>query len=112
MPSSHYVIGPAGCDSSPTLLPGPFFSLLVKGPELGAQPSVYLAVAEELEGVTGRYYDVLMEKEPAQQALDPHASQRLWEASSRLVGLEAELGRTIPGLVPGPTTPLSGVMVD
>lgn len=97
------MIGPAECDSSPTLLPGPFFSMLVKGPELGAQPSVYLAVAEELEGVTGRYYDVLMEKEPAPQALDPDASRRLWEASSRLLGLEAE---------PGQTAPLSGVVVD
>lgn len=69
---------------------GPFFSLLVKSPELGAQPSVYLAVAEEMEGVTGRYYDVLIEKEPAPQALDEEAARRLWEVSSRLVGLEEE----------------------
>ncbi|XP_056153766.1 retinol dehydrogenase 13-like isoform X2 [Lampris incognitus] len=68
----------------------PFFSLLVKGPELGAQPSVYLAVAEELEGTTGRYYDVMTEKEPAPQALDEEANQRLWEASARLVGLQEE----------------------
>ncbi len=69
---------------------GPFFSLLVKSPELGAQPSVYLAVSEETEGVTGRYYDVMTEKEPAPQALDDEAARRLWEVSSRLVGLEEE----------------------
>lgn len=69
---------------------GPLFSLLVKSPELGAQPSVYLAVSEELEGATGRYYDVMEEKEPAPQALDEEASRRLWEVSSRLVGLEGE----------------------
>ncbi|XP_026034577.1 retinol dehydrogenase 13 [Astatotilapia calliptera] len=68
----------------------PFFSLLVKSPEHGAQPSVYLAVSEELEGVTGRYYDVMTEKEPAPQALDDEAACRLWEVSSRLVGLEHE----------------------
>ncbi|XP_057682008.1 retinol dehydrogenase 13-like [Corythoichthys intestinalis] len=68
----------------------PFFSLLVKNPELGAQPSIYLAVAEELEGVTGRYYDVLTEKEPAPQAMDEEAAGRLWEMSSRLVGLKED----------------------
>uniref|UniRef100_A0A8D3E1I8 Retinol dehydrogenase 13 n=1 Tax=Scophthalmus maximus TaxID=52904 RepID=A0A8D3E1I8_SCOMX len=58
--------------------------------ELGAQPSVYLAVSEELEGVTGCYYDVMTEKEPAPQALDEEVARKLWEASSRLVGLEEE----------------------
>uniref|UniRef100_A0A8C5EFJ9 Retinol dehydrogenase 13-like n=1 Tax=Gouania willdenowi TaxID=441366 RepID=A0A8C5EFJ9_GOUWI len=62
----------------------PFFSLLVKSPELGAQPSVYLAVSEEMEGVSGRCYDVMTQKEP----LDEEAAQRLWEVSSRLVGLK------------------------
>lgn len=64
--------------------------MLVKSPEHGAQPSVYLAVSEELERVTGRYYDVMTEKEPAPQALDNEAACRLWEVSSRLVGLEHE----------------------
>ncbi|KAG7227760.1 hypothetical protein INR49_013554, partial [Caranx melampygus] len=68
----------------------PFFSLLVKNPELGAQPSVYLAVSEDLEGVTGRYYDVMTEKEPAPQALDEEVACKLWEVSSKLVGLEAQ----------------------
>ncbi|XP_051274390.1 retinol dehydrogenase 13-like [Dicentrarchus labrax] len=68
----------------------PFFSMLVKSPELGAQPSVYLAVSKEMEGVTGMYYDVMTEKEPAPQALDEEAARRLWEVSSRLVGLEEE----------------------
>lgn len=69
---------------------GPFFSLLVKTPELGAQPIVYLAVSEKMEEVTGQYYDVMNEKEPAPQALDEEAARRLWEVSSRLVGLEEE----------------------
>ncbi|XP_061612017.1 retinol dehydrogenase 13-like isoform X1 [Phyllopteryx taeniolatus] len=76
-----------------TTVLSPFFSLLVKNPELGAQPSIYLAVAEELDGVTGRYYDVLTEKEPAPQAMDEEAARRLWEISSRLVGLEEDKGQ-------------------
>ncbi|XP_077594503.1 retinol dehydrogenase 13-like isoform X1 [Stigmatopora nigra] len=74
----------------------PFFSLLVKSPKLGAQPSVYLAVAEELEGVTGRYYDVMVEKEPAPRALDEEAAAKLWEVSSRLVGLKEEEEQALP----------------
>ncbi|XP_028989939.1 retinol dehydrogenase 13-like [Betta splendens] len=68
----------------------PVFSILVKNPELGAQPVVYLAVSEDMEGVTGQYYDVMTEKEPAPQALDEEAARRLWEVSSQLVGLEEE----------------------
>uniref|UniRef100_A0A3B1J3P4 Retinol dehydrogenase 13 n=1 Tax=Astyanax mexicanus TaxID=7994 RepID=A0A3B1J3P4_ASTMX len=66
----------------------PFFYLLIKSAELGAQPSVYLTVAEELEGVTGCYYDVMTEKEPAPQALDQEVSVRLWDISASMVGLE------------------------
>lgn len=62
----------------------------MKSPELGAQPSVYLAVAEEMEGVTGRYYDAMTEQEPAPLALDDETARRLWEVSSRLVGLQQQ----------------------
>ncbi|XP_059504385.1 retinol dehydrogenase 13-like isoform X5 [Stegostoma tigrinum] len=60
-------------------LHGPIFWLLVKSPRLGAQPSIYLAVAEELEGVSGKYFDVNKEKDPAPQALDDETARRLWE---------------------------------
>lgn len=64
------------------------FYLLIKSPELGAQPSVYLAVAEELASVSGRYYDIMKEKEPAPQALDQDVALKLWDISTSLVGLE------------------------
>ncbi|XP_072907627.1 retinol dehydrogenase 13-like isoform X2 [Hemitrygon akajei] len=67
---------------------GPLFSLLVKSPKLGAQPSVYLSVAEELEGISGKYFDVMKQKDPSPQALDAETARRLWETSARLVGLE------------------------
>lgn len=60
----------------------------MKNPELGAQPTIYLAVSEEMEGVTGQYYDVMTEKEPAPQALDEDVARRLWEVSCKLVGVE------------------------
>ncbi|XP_037133806.1 retinol dehydrogenase 13-like isoform X2 [Syngnathus acus] len=77
-----------------TTVLSPLFSMLVKNPELGAQPSVFLAVADELEGATGRYYDVLTEKEPAPQAMDEEAARKLWEISSRLVGLKEDDGQS------------------
>lgn len=67
---------------------GPIFWLLVKSPQLAAQPSTYLAVAEELEGVSGKYFDGLKEKAPAPEAEDEEVAQRLWAESARLVGLE------------------------
>ncbi|XP_012677185.2 retinol dehydrogenase 13 [Clupea harengus] len=67
----------------------PFFYLFVKSPTLGAQSSVYLAVAKELEGTSGRYYDAMTEKDPAPHALDENTSERLWDASIALLGLNS-----------------------
>ncbi|KAL4612854.1 retinol dehydrogenase 13 [Arapaima gigas] len=92
---------------SSTIL-GPLFYLLVKTPKQGAQPSVYLAVAKELEGVTGLYFDVFKEKEPAPQALDDKVAQTLWEASAKLVGLEQE-GMVLPTK---PTTEPAGTLSE
>ncbi|XP_072360370.1 retinol dehydrogenase 13-like isoform X2 [Scyliorhinus torazame] len=71
-------------------LDGPFFLFLVKSPHLGAQPSIYLAVAEELEGISGKYFDVNKQKDPAPQALDDETARRLWEISAKLVGLKSD----------------------
>ncbi|XP_047568112.1 retinol dehydrogenase 13 isoform X1 [Lutra lutra] len=76
---------------------GPVFWLLVKSPELAAQPSTYLAVAEELEGVSGKYFDGLKEKAPAPEAEDEETAQRLWAESARLVGLEVPRASSVRG---------------
>ncbi|XP_038607598.1 retinol dehydrogenase 13 isoform X1 [Tachyglossus aculeatus] len=76
---------------------GPLFWLLVKSPRLAAQPSVYLAVAEELEGVSGKYFDSMREKEPAPQAQDEEVAKRLWVTSAQLVGLEETPSRSRGG---------------
>nr|XP_044990442.1 retinol dehydrogenase 13 isoform X2 [Jaculus jaculus] len=66
---------------------GPFFWLLFKSPELAAQTSTYLAVAKELEEVSGKYFDGLREKAPAPEAEDEEVARRLWTESAHLVGL-------------------------
>lgn len=76
---------------------GPIFWLLVKSPQLAAQPSTYLAVAEELESVSGKYFDGFREKAPAPEAEDEEVAQRLWAESARLVGLELSSGASERG---------------
>ncbi|XP_038937443.1 retinol dehydrogenase 13 isoform X1 [Rattus norvegicus] len=71
---------------------GPFFWLLFKSPQLAAQPSTYLAVAEELESVSGKYFDGLREKAPSPEAEDEEVARRLWTESAHLVGLDMAHG--------------------
>ncbi|KAK7802076.1 hypothetical protein U0070_023975 [Myodes glareolus] len=71
---------------------GPFFWLLFKSPQLAAQPSTYLAVAEELESVSGKYFDGLREKAPSPEAEDEEVARRLWAESANLVGLDTAHG--------------------
>jgi NAD(P)-dependent dehydrogenase (short-subunit alcohol dehydrogenase family) len=55
-------------------------------PEAGAQPVVRLAVDPELEGVNGRYFDILEAVDLADNAKDPGLAERTWEVSAELTG--------------------------
>ncbi|MBT3070546.1 SDR family oxidoreductase [Rhodomicrobium sp. Az07] len=58
---------------------------LVLTPEQGAENSLYVATAQEIEGKTGLYF---VKERPARSnpiVEDRHASQRLWTESERLV---------------------------
>jgi NAD(P)-dependent dehydrogenase (short-subunit alcohol dehydrogenase family) len=73
-------------------------NLPIKTTEQGAATSVLLAVAPELEGVGGRYYEDCHEAEVIERregyaaagvapyALDPANADRLWEVSLRMLG--------------------------
>jgi NAD(P)-dependent dehydrogenase (short-subunit alcohol dehydrogenase family) len=54
--------------------------------EEGVDATVRLAIAPELEGVTGRFYDRQREARSDDQAYDPQARLRLWELSRELTG--------------------------
>lgn len=58
-----------------------------KTPEQGAQTSIYCAVAEELEGVSGKYFSDCKESSLSAAAMDAAAAKKLWEKSAELVGL-------------------------
>ncbi|KAG8583667.1 hypothetical protein GDO81_008497 [Engystomops pustulosus] len=69
----------------------PIFWFVIKSAKQAAQSSVFLAVDEDLQGTSGKYFNALKEKEPAKQALDEVSAQKLWEASARLVHLDEAL---------------------
>ena len=54
--------------------------------EAGIEATVRLAIAPELEGVSGRFFDRQSEAAADAQAYDPEARRRLWELSAALTG--------------------------
>jgi len=56
-------------------------------PESGADAEVFLALSPQLEGITGKYFDVKREARAHEQAYDANARKKLWELSIQLTGL-------------------------
>jgi NAD(P)-dependent dehydrogenase (short-subunit alcohol dehydrogenase family) len=54
--------------------------------EEGTKAVVRLAVSQEVEGVTGRYFDEMREGRANRQAYDPQARGKLWALSEELCG--------------------------
>lgn len=59
-----------------------------KSAEMGAQTTIYCAVSEEMEGVSGKYLADCAVKEPCKGAKDDDAAKKLWDLSVRLVKLD------------------------
>jgi NAD(P)-dependent dehydrogenase (short-subunit alcohol dehydrogenase family) len=59
-----------------------------KSPERGAATSVFLATSPAPEGVSGEYYVNGEIKNPSAHARDDSAAVRLWDVSSKLVGVQ------------------------
>ena len=69
----------------------PLIWLFFKSAWQGAQTSIYCAVSEEMEGVSGQYVSDCKLKKPLNpQATDDDIAERLWEVSAQLVGLDKE----------------------
>ncbi|XP_060709154.1 retinol dehydrogenase 13 isoform X1 [Hemiscyllium ocellatum] len=68
----------------------PVSFLTFKSVQQGAQTSIYCAVSEELDNVSGLYFSDCAVKAIAPQGRDDDAAKRLWELSEKMVGLESE----------------------
>ena len=65
-------------------------SPFVKTLQQGAQTTVYCAVSEELEGVSGRYFSDCRDQGIVTKATSDEAVERLWQLSSQWSGLDKE----------------------
>lgn len=66
------------------------FQPFLKGTALGAQTSIHVAVSEEVEGVTGKYFVDCRQVEPTDLASHRGMAKKLWEASELDVKLQPE----------------------
>ena len=67
----------------------PILLLVFKTPWQGAQTTIYCAVSEELEGVSGQYLvDCKIQQPKTAAATDDNMAERLWQLSCKMVGLE------------------------
>lgn len=64
------------------------FSMFLKTPREGAQTSIYCAVAEELQSISGKHFSDCTPAFVAPQGRSEETARRLWEASCELLGIE------------------------
>lgn len=65
-----------------------FFDKTLKSPEVSAEALYYLGVSEKMEGISGKYFHLTTEEEPAPPALDREVAVLLWQKSLDLAGLD------------------------
>jgi len=64
-----------------------FIDKTLKSPEISAEALYYLGVSKEIEGVSGKFFNLTTLEEPAPPALDKEAAYGLWEKSLEFGGL-------------------------
>ncbi|AEV29109.1 dehydrogenase of unknown specificity, short-chain alcohol dehydrogenase like protein [Sphaerochaeta pleomorpha str. Grapes] len=57
-------------------------------PVISAQALYYLGVSTEVEGVSGKFFNLTTEEIPAPHALDPIVAEKLWQISLEMGGLQ------------------------
>jgi retinol dehydrogenase-13 len=61
----------------------------LRSPEISAEALYYLGVSKDLEAVSGRFFNLTTEEEPAPPALDREVAYELWEKSLELGELQS-----------------------
>jgi NAD(P)-dependent dehydrogenase (short-subunit alcohol dehydrogenase family) len=65
-----------------------FIDKYLRSPQISAEALYYLGVSKEIEGVSGKFFNLTTEEEPAPPALDKEVAFELWEKSLELLGLQ------------------------
>ena len=64
------------------------YDKILRPTEIAAESIYYLAVSKELEGVSGKFFNLTTEEEPAPPALDKEAAHEIWAKSLEMSGVE------------------------
>ena len=65
-----------------------FLDKSLKSPEISAEALYYLGASKELESVSGKFFNLTTEEEPAPPALDREVAYELWKATIKMAGLD------------------------
>lgn len=64
-----------------------FLDKLLKSPDISAEALFYLGASEEMDGVSGKFFNLTTAEKPAPPALDKEAAYELWNKTLNMVGL-------------------------
>ena len=64
------------------------FKMIGKDPKIGAQTSIYLASAPEVEKVTGEYFAKKESQKSSEESYDMDLAKRLWDVGVKYIGLD------------------------
>ena len=62
--------------------------LFMKSPQVGARTSIYLASSDEVEGLSGQYFDKCKARKTSPESYNQDVAARLWDVSAELTGLQ------------------------
>ena len=65
-----------------------FLDRSLRSAEISAESLYYLGTSEDIEGVSGKFFNLTTEETPAPPALDRGAAIEIWNASLELAGLD------------------------
>ncbi|PKN78358.1 MAG: short-chain dehydrogenase [Candidatus Cloacimonetes bacterium HGW-Cloacimonetes-1] len=64
------------------------FDKLLNSPEVSAEALYYLGVSKDMDGISGMFFNLTTEEEPAPPALDRGLACELWEQTLKLTGVK------------------------
>jgi retinol dehydrogenase 13 len=67
-----------------------FLDRTARSADIAGEALYYLGVSPELEGISGKFFNLTTEEEPAPPALDQDAAEKLWTISLELGGLDGK----------------------
>ena len=65
-----------------------FLDKMLRPTEIASESIYYLGVSQDLDGISGKFFNLTTEEEPAPPALDREAAQEIWEKSLEMTGLD------------------------